>query len=166
MVIMFLLGATATLGATASIYLAVLHVVDQEHRLRSDRLLRKQGGSLLGRAWARVGAAWSGCCCCCAGARRRQRRRRGGGARESGGDDPEEGMAGGGAAQAGHEGGGAGEVGVRVESGGAADGGDLTAPLLPGAGEEGAQQQPAQPQQQTWGGWVLGYATLGYYGRG
>jgi hypothetical protein len=32
MVIMFLLGAAATLGAVASIYAAVMHLVDGNHR--------------------------------------------------------------------------------------------------------------------------------------
>ena len=43
MVIMFLLGACGSTAAVASVYAAVLHVVDQHHRLRPERLITRQG---------------------------------------------------------------------------------------------------------------------------
>lgn len=70
MVIMFLLGAAATLGAVASIYAAVLHLVDGCHRLRSDRLIPKAKGAgafaWMGQQLLAAGRwLWSTCCCCC-----------------------------------------------------------------------------------------------------
>lgn len=43
MVIMFLLGAAAAAAAVASVYAAVLHVVDGCHRLRPERLIPRSG---------------------------------------------------------------------------------------------------------------------------
>ncbi|GBF92795.1 ABC transporter permease [Raphidocelis subcapitata] len=69
MVIMFLLGAAATLGAVASIYAAVLHLVDSCHRLRGDRLMPKANGSgMLAWLGSNLRAAWRACCCCWRGA--------------------------------------------------------------------------------------------------
>jgi hypothetical protein len=172
MVVMFLLSATASLGAVCSIYLAVLHVVDQEHRLRSDRLLRKEQGLLLGRAWrgcgAAAAAAWRRCCCCCCcrgGARGRRRRGRGCGAAGDGEARIADGAA------AGGEAGGlqeeppaGGEVAVLVDDSGTA-GAELSAPLLQeaawGQGDGAGEAAGGQPMQ-SWAGWVMSYATFGY----
>lgn len=43
MVIMFLLGAAAAAAAVASVYAAVLQVVDSCHRLRPERLIQRSG---------------------------------------------------------------------------------------------------------------------------
>lgn len=43
MVIMFLLGAASAAAAVASVYAAVLHVVDTCHRVRPDRLIQRTG---------------------------------------------------------------------------------------------------------------------------
>ncbi|KAI8474099.1 MAG: hypothetical protein J3K34DRAFT_408830 [Monoraphidium minutum] len=74
MVIMFLLGAAATLGAVASIYAAVLHLVDGCHRLRTDRLIAKDKRSLFVWLGQGLATAWRGlahalCCCCSPGGR-------------------------------------------------------------------------------------------------
>lgn len=173
MVIMFLLGATSTLGAVSSIYLAVLHVVDDEHRLRSDRLKNKPEGSALWRAMLGLGSRCrSSCCGCCF--RSKQKKRKPLLPRSEIGD--------------GHSEAAPSEVGstititraedrmdgcfdddvavqtperaeqpaavvVAVEDS-AAD--DLTAPLLQPDGE-----QASQPAPKSWAGWAVGY--VGYY---
>lgn len=91
MVIMFLLGAAATLGAVASIYAAVLHLIDGGHRLRPDRLIPKSGGGGLGGALAAAWASARGACCCCFG-----RGRRGGGGGGGAGDEARRPLLGGG----------------------------------------------------------------------
>ncbi|KAL6751415.1 hypothetical protein V8C86DRAFT_3142181 [Haematococcus lacustris] len=49
MVLMFVIGGSTALAATTSVYLAVIHLVDEEHALRLDRLHTKARG---GEAWA------------------------------------------------------------------------------------------------------------------
>jgi ABC-type iron transport system FetAB permease component len=68
MVIMFLLGAAATLGAVVAIHAAVLHLVDGRHRLRTDRLIAKGSGGG-GIAWVKAQLAELRACC---GGRRRR----------------------------------------------------------------------------------------------
>ena len=57
MIIMFLLAATTGLGTTSAVYAATATIVDEEHRLRLERLTpRAARGS---RAREAISAKWS-----------------------------------------------------------------------------------------------------------
>lgn len=81
MVIMFLLGASATISGVGSVYAAVYHTVDGCHRIRPERLKPKDKnagftariGRVFGAAASWLHYAFTKCaetlCCCCYRAR-------------------------------------------------------------------------------------------------